>query len=76
MPILFRNRLIDLDLHITKLTMNDLVKYEAVLWRWMDKTGGSAKIARQLNMVHREVEWRAQDTEFSPRSGRMGQGSH
>ena len=60
MPILYRGRVMPLDdAKITKMTFAELVHYEQVLWRWMDKTNGAANIARQLNMVHREVEWRA-----------------
>lgn len=75
MPIIYRNRLINLDQHITKMSFKELVDYERALWGWMDKTKGAASIARQLNMIHREVEWRAQDTEFNPRPGRVGKGS-
>lgn len=67
MPILYRNRLRDLDATpVTKMTLGELITYEAVLWRWMDKTKGAANIARQLNMIHREVEWRALDGAFKP----------
>ena len=65
MPILYRNRLRDLGATpISRMTMAELIGYERVLWRWMDKTKGAANIARQLNTIHREVEWRAQDTDF------------
>lgn len=65
MPIMYRNRLLRLDQQrITKLTIAELIDYERELWTWMDKTGGAANIARQLNMIHREVEWRAQDREW------------
>jgi hypothetical protein len=47
---------------ITRMSMDELVAYEAFLWGWMDKADSPAKIARILNMVHREVEWRATDT--------------
>ena len=54
MPIISENKLLNFDeVRITKLSMNELVKYDALLWRWMDKTGGAANIAHQLNMVHR-----------------------
>ena len=60
MPIMYRGRLTRFEeQQVTKMTFAELVHYEQVLWRWMDKTGGAANIARQLNMVHREVEWRA-----------------
>jgi hypothetical protein len=45
---------------ITRMTMDELIEYEDLLWDWM-KTS-PAKIARVLNMIHREVEWRATDT--------------
>lgn len=74
MPILSENQLLNFDdVRITKLSMAELIKYDALLWRWMDKTGGAANIANQLNMVHREVEWRAQDTVFSQRPRAVGQ---
>jgi hypothetical protein len=65
MPILRRSRrrfvLSRLDERITKLTLRELVEYDEYLWVWMDKAGSPANIARLLNMIHREVEWRAQD---------------
>lgn len=65
MPIMYRNRLLRLDeQRITKLTIIELIDYERELWGWMDKTGGAANIARQLNMIHREIEWRALDSEW------------
>jgi hypothetical protein len=75
MPIHHRGRLINLDQRLTRMTLGELVRYEELLWRWMDKTGGAASIARQLNMIHREVEWRATDTVPGQRSRRVGQGS-
>jgi hypothetical protein len=66
MPIMYRRRLLRLDeQRITKLSMGELIEYETVLWQWMDKTGGAANIARQLNLIHREVEWRAMDKDWS-----------
>lgn len=74
MPIMSENRLLNFDhVKITKLSMAELIKYDALLWRWMDKTGGAASIARQLNLIHREVEWRAQDTFQDRRSRSLGQ---
>lgn len=64
MPILFRGRISNLDEKITKMTLSELTKYERLLWRWMDKTKGASSIARQLNMIHREVEWRAMDKDW------------
>ena len=51
-----------MDEYITKMSMKELIDYEACLWNWMDKAGSPVDVARQLNMIHREVEWRAQDT--------------
>jgi hypothetical protein len=62
MPILHGHDLLNFDeLRITKLRMNELIRLERLLWTWMDKTGGAANIARLLNIIHREVEWRAMD---------------
>lgn len=66
MPILFAGRISNLDERIIHMPMKELIKYEQLLWEWMDKTKGAASIARQLNMIHREVEWRAQDTDWHP----------
>jgi hypothetical protein len=62
MPILSEGRLIDLHQRITKMSMKQLIKYEALLWTWMDKADSPVDVARELNSIHREVEWRAQDT--------------
>lgn len=65
MPILSENRLLNFEkVRITKMTMPQLIRYEQLLWQWMDKTGGSATIANQLNLIYREVEWRAQEREW------------
>jgi hypothetical protein len=62
MPILHdRDLLVFDELRITKLRMNELIRLERLLWTWMDKTGGAANIAKLLNIIHREVEWRAMD---------------
>ena len=62
--LLYRGRLVKLPLFITRMTTRELIEYELTLWSWMDKTKGSANVARELNAVHREVEWRAQDTDW------------
>jgi hypothetical protein len=60
-----KNKLIALDeIAVSRHSMPSLVVLERLLWRWMDKTKGAANIARVLNMIHREVEWRAQDSDF------------
>jgi hypothetical protein len=62
MPILHdRDLLVFDELRVTKLRMNELIRLERLLWTWMDKTGGAANIAKLLNIIHREVEWRAMD---------------
>jgi hypothetical protein len=70
MPIILQHRLTKLqEQRITRMSMADLIVYEAALWRWMDKLDKSKvhseNIVVQLNAVHREVEWRAMDTEWS-----------
>lgn len=68
MPFIFHSRLYkNIDGRVTRMSMPELIAYERLLWRWMDKTGGAPDIARQLNMIHREVEWRSQDKEFNMR---------
>jgi hypothetical protein len=68
MPIVvYRKRryhLSKMDEYITKMSMAELIDYERCLWTWMDKTkkNPSPHIVQQLNTIHREVEWRAQDT--------------
>jgi hypothetical protein len=65
MPILYNRDLLIFDeLQITKLRMPQLIKLERLLWTWMDKTGGAANIAKLLNIIHREVEWRAMETDW------------
>jgi hypothetical protein len=76
MPVVRRNRrklvLSKLDERITRMRLRELVEYERALWAWMDKAKSPANIARRLNMIHREVEWRAQDTSFNRRPGAVG----
>jgi hypothetical protein len=65
MPIIYCGRVERLlDQKITKMSVRELIHYEAELWRWMDKTKGTGTIALQLNAVHREIEWRAQEKEW------------
>jgi hypothetical protein len=51
------------------MSLGELVRYEATLWTWMDKLNRSKMrsegIVVQLNAIHREVEWRAMDKEWS-----------
>jgi hypothetical protein len=49
---------------ISKLPLDELVTYEAFLWECLEKLPFSPTITTSLNAIHREVEWRAQDTEF------------
>jgi hypothetical protein len=57
-------KLSTLNERITQMTLPQLIEYERELWVWMDKAKSPANIAVRLNMIHREVEWRAQDTFF------------
>ena len=46
---------------VTYMTMRELVEYEKYLWVCMENVKGDTDvIARRLNVIHREVEWRAQ----------------
>jgi hypothetical protein len=70
MPIILQKRLTKLqEQRITRMTLTELITYEAVLWRWMDKLDKSKMhsedIVVQLNAIHREVEWRAMDAEWN-----------
>jgi hypothetical protein len=72
MPILLRNRtrarVSTLQEHITRMTMAELIRYEATLWQWMNRLDKSKmhseNIVVQLNAIHREVEWRAGEKEW------------
>jgi phage pi2 protein 07 len=48
---------------ITRMSLNELIEYEALLWTWMEKITRSKihcdDVIAQLNAIHREVEWRA-----------------
>lgn len=76
MPIMLhrhgRAELSNLQERITRMTLAELVAYEADLWKWMQaldsrRIRGKAFIPRrhsdnivyQINAIHREVEWRA-----------------
>jgi len=50
---------------LTKMDMDELIAYEAFLWECMEKLPNSPNVVTTLNAIHREVEWRAQDTEFN-----------
>jgi hypothetical protein len=66
MPIVLDRNLLNYDeVKVTKLRMQELIKLERLLWTWMDKTGGAANIAKLLNIIHREVEWRFQEKDWS-----------
>ena len=69
MPIILQHngkpRLSKLQERISKMTLVELVEYEAALWRWVDRLKyKSEDVTNQLNAVHREVEWRAEDKEW------------
>ena len=49
---------------ISKLPMRDLITLEEFLWKCMDGKAAHHGVVDTLNAIHREVEWRAQDTEF------------
>jgi hypothetical protein len=66
MPVILRHngrpRLSNLQERIAKMTMAELVSYDALLWSWMDRLKyKSEDVVNQLNAIHREVEWRAMD---------------
>jgi hypothetical protein len=50
-------------LGITRMSMSELVEYEALLWAWMEKVTRSKlhcdNIVAQLNAIYREIEWRS-----------------
>jgi len=46
------------------MSWDELVAYEKFLWECLEKLPHSPTIAITLNAIYREVEWRAQDTEF------------
>jgi hypothetical protein len=69
MPIVLRKngrpRLSSLQERIAKMTMAELVTYDALLWSWVDRLKfQSEDIVNQLNAIHREVEWRAMDKDW------------
>ena len=60
------------DERLTRMSLDDLVQLEALLWTWMEQLNRrklrgknfiearhSDNIVYQLNAIHREVEWRA-----------------
>jgi hypothetical protein len=69
MPIILRrngrSRLSSLQERISKMTIPELVAYEAALWHWVDRLKyKSEDVVNQLNAIHREVEWRAADKDW------------
>ena len=65
MPIIYRGTLRKVDFEdrpLTKMTMRELIDYEKCLWRWMATS--PPNIVQVLNAIYREVEWRAQDTNW------------
>ena len=69
MPFIWRNKSgrpkLTSITHITKMSMRELEAYEAFLWECMEKVPNSPNIVTTLNAIHREVEWRAQDSIFN-----------
>ena len=61
MPHVYKGMLVS-DVIISKMTMRQLIDYEAYLWGWMGNS--PPNVVTVLNAIHREVEWRAQDTAF------------
>jgi hypothetical protein len=68
MPMLMRRhgrtQLTDVTtLGIARMSLTELIEYEALLWAWMEKVTRSKlhcdNIIAQLNAIYREVEWRA-----------------
>jgi hypothetical protein len=69
MPVILRHngrpRLSSLQERIAKMTIAELIDYDNALWQWMDKLKfKSEDVVNQLNAIHREVEWRAQDKDW------------
>jgi hypothetical protein len=58
---LYKGRLIS-EVMITKMTTRQLVEYEKYLWTWMGNS--PPNVVTVLNSIYREIEWRAQDTDF------------
>ena len=49
---------------VSKMSLPDLVAMEEFLWMCMSTKIPQPAVVDYLNAIHREVEWRAQDTEF------------
>ena len=68
MPFVWRNKTgrprMTATMHLSKMSMDELIAYEAFLWECMEKLPNSPSIANTMNAIYREVEWRAQDTAF------------
>lgn len=69
MPLILRHngrpRLSKLQERIARMSVPELVEYEATLWRWVDRLKfKSQDVVTQLNAIHREVEWRAEDKDW------------
>lgn len=75
--MMLRGKLSNVQEQIARMTLPELIEYEATLWVWYDKLGHvkigrSKKVVRifsdsivaQLNAIHREVEWRAGEKEW------------
>lgn len=59
-----RPRVIRRMAQLSKMSMADLIAFEAFLWKCMDTKVPNLGVVDYLNAIHREVEWRAQDSEF------------
>ena len=49
---------------ISKMTTQDLIAFEDFLWKCVDTRISQPAVVDFINAIHREIEWRAQDTEF------------
>ena len=59
-----RPRLIERSDQVSKMKTPDLIAMEKFLWTCMDTKIPQPAVVDFLNAIHREVEWRAQDTQF------------
>lgn len=62
MPIVVNGKLLSLSEPVTKMSMRDLIAYEAALWKFVNTPEPPFRIVTMLNNIYQEVEWRAANT--------------
>jgi hypothetical protein len=68
MPHIYKGFLVKqnfVEMPITRMTVNELKDYEAYLLTWTKNGVLATNLATVVEAIHRELDWRAQDSNFN-----------